>query len=242
MTKQSDKRNKSSKKNYSFTGHRMIGENKSNHYDESNSDNTSDDIKQILDSPSGVQQNNSFNGLNNLNNLSNLYNTPNILNNQPYSNNMNNMNNMNIMGTIPHNQQNNNVFGDVDPTLVNNLVPIDNAQMQQMMGQHNLMGPTQMAHSLGSLANLNTVPTYGQSYGQTYGNESQIMSEMMYNQQLPTGVNQLNNLNNLAQLNNLHGYQTPQIQQTPQPQQTNNIANSLNGLASLASLNTIKML
>ena len=100
---------------------------------------------------------------------------------------------------------------DIDATMLNTLVPFNSNNMNNSSG---LMNATQMAQSLGSLANLSKLNNQ-QSYSDNIAN-SEIMSQHLptisnqYNQHLPTISNQYNqnpmNINaikNLAALNSI---------------------------------------
>ena len=133
MSKQTLKKKLSSKKNYSFTGYRVIGENKSNHLkskSESESEgSTTDDMKSILNSE--IKKNH----LSETNQMG-----------MPGMNQMG-MPGMNMMGA----QQNMNM-NDIDSLMVNTMAPINNSSMN--LNAKTLMNPTQMASNLGSLAKL----------------------------------------------------------------------------------------
>ena len=229
MARQTEKRKKSSKKNYSFTGHRIIGNNKSNFVAENSlSDgSTTEDIKQILESENGSNSNfNRLGGL--LGNQQNMQqNGMQMMNNNvmPTMANMPTMGNMQMMNNIPmmgHNgmpmmgqiEQNkiNNYAGEIDPIMVNTLAPLNNDNFNMNMNSNNLMGPSQMAQSLSSLANLSKLSNSQNNYGDSYFNQNNS-NLMMQNQQQFTPQNMTEsqmmtqvstpNFRNLAALNNI---------------------------------------
>jgi hypothetical protein len=195
MTKQL--KNKSSKKN-TFTGRRTIGNNKSKYVgdDFSNSDgNTSDEMRNILNSDNGsqvsmmnMQQPNQIASL--LGNQMSQMPMPQMPMPQMSMPQMSmpqmpmpqmSMPQMQMMG------QNN--INDIDPDMVHNIVPVNNNM--RMGNMQHLLEPEQMAQSLGNLAKLNNVPSYG-------GN--MVNSEMSINNgQMPMMANQLNQMNMMGQ-------------------------------------------
>jgi hypothetical protein len=233
MAKQTDRKNKSSKKNYSFTGHRIINSKKSmddNQYSDSNVRNTTEEMRQLLDTD------NSKPNYSNLNKLSSLDSTKTIsgynndamsehnmmgvpMNNQMMGVPMNNqmmgvpMNNQ-MMGVPMNNQMmgvpmNNQMMGlpnmaqpnlnNIDPTLVNNLVPLNNNQMKQIGNNHdNLLNPLQMAQSLGGLTNLSKLSNSQQAFLQ---NPSQHLQQSTI--QAPAELMGNPNFKNLAALNSI---------------------------------------
>lgn len=213
MGKQTEKRNETSKKNYSFTGHRTIGNSKSNYVAENNFDvssdnnNITDEIRKILDFEDHQGDDNQMGMFMNANNMNNQMMANQMMNNQMMGVPM--MNNQ-MMGA--NSNPLNNFGGDIDPTMVNNLVPISSNQMPNMGS--NLLNPSQMAQAMGSLANLSklsNVQTIGNAYTE------QMMSETMANPMManpmmtnpmmtnPMMANPMNasKLANLANLNTL---------------------------------------
>ena len=215
MAKQTDRKNKSSKKNYSFTGHRIINSKKSiddNQYSDSNVNNTTDEMRQLLDTD------NSKPNYSNLNKLSLLDSTKTI---SGYNNDAMSEHNMmgvpmnNQMMGVPMNNQmmgvpmNNQMMGlpnmaqpnlnNIDPTLVNNLVPLNNNQMKQIGNNHdNLLNPLQMAQSLGGLTNLSKLSNSQQTFLQ---NPSQHLQQSTI--QAPVESMGNYNFKNLAALNSI---------------------------------------
>jgi hypothetical protein len=234
MTNQRE--NKSSKKNYSFTGYRIIGDNKSNYVDENSSfsvsseRNTSDDMRKILetDNTSNIG---AMSNMNNYNQFANLLGAqqmgmnmdmgnPNQMQMMGNFNQMQMMGNPNQMQMMGNSNSINNLGGDIDPTMVNSLVPLSSRDMNMMGNMSGLMNANQMAQSLGSIANLSKLNNV-QALG-----DDMVNSEMMMNQQLPMMTNQLNQASNNMMGNNMMG---------------NSILNN-NALKNLAALNTIKMI
>ena len=263
MTKQRE--NKSSKKNYSFTGHRIIGDNKSNYVDENASHsvtsegNTSDDMKKILETDNapntGMMSNmNNYNqfanllgaqqmgmnmdmGMTNPNpNQMQMMGNPNQMQMMTNPNQMQMMGNPNQMQMMGNNSNSINLGGDVDPTMVNTLVPLSSRDMNTMGNMSGLMNANQMAQSLGSIANLSKLNNV-----QSFGNDM-LNSEMMMNEQLPMMTNQLNQ--NSMMGNNMTGNNMMDNNMMDNNMMGNNMTgNNMmgnNALKNLAALNSIK--
>jgi hypothetical protein len=199
MGKQTEiKNSKNSKKNYSFTGHRIIGENKSSYVNsntasESSESNTTEEMMRILESEvkprnmnqMGMNMNQMAPNMNQMNqmmmpgmgmNMNQM--APNMAMNQMMMPGMG----MNMMGAQPK-------MEDIDPLMVNTLAPISNASMN--MDANSLMTPMQMANNMGSLANLSKLSNVG-----SYGN-NMMGTEMNLTEQNP--ASQLSNTNPMNQ-------------------------------------------
>ena len=239
MGKQTEnKNNKYSKKNYSFTGHRTIGDNKSsfvnsNTGSESSEGNTTEEMMRILESDVKQSHSAGMNQMNmpNMNQMGmNQMNMPGMNQmNMPGMNQMGmpGMNQMNMMGAQPR-------MEDIDPLMVNTLAPINNASMN--IEANTLMTPMQMANNMGSIANLSklsNVSSYNNNFMGTEQNLTEQNSAGQFgnpmNQQLMGMLNnQMGSTNQMGMLNNQMG-------------NTNQMGMSGNNLKNLASLNSIKM-
>ncbi len=222
MGKQTENKNRSSKKNYSFTGHRIIGENKSsfvnsNTGSESSEGNTTEEMMRILETdtkqtqPTGTNQMMMANmnqmampGMNmNMNQMA----MPGMNMNQMAMPGMG----MNMMGAQPK-------MEDIDPLMVNTLAPINNASMN--IEANTLMTPMQMANNMGSIANLSKLSNVGSYGGNFMGTEQNLTDQNPASQFVNPMGNQL-----MGMLNN--------------PMGNNNQLNSFN-LKNLAGLNSIR--
>ena len=260
MGKQTEnKNNKYSKKNYSFTGHRTIGDNKSsfvnsNTGSESSEGNTTEEMMRILESD--VKQSHSA-GMNqmsmpNMNQMGmnqmgmNQMNMPGMNQmNMPGMNQMNmpgmnqmNMPGMNQMGMPGMNQMN--MMGaqprmeDIDPLMVNTLAPINNASMN--IEANTLMTPMQMANNMGSIANLSKLSNVS-SYNNNFMGTEQNLTEQNSAGQFGNPMNQ----QLMGMLNNQMGSTNQMGMLNNQMGNTNQMGMSGNNLKNLASLNSIKM-
>lgn len=190
MGKRTESKNKSSKKNYSFTGQRIIGENKSKHMTESESSagDTTEEMRRILD-----QENTNHSG-----NIASYQPTQPQYQNLQMAENQPIMQQMQPMPHMPQQMMQNqhplNSFaGNVDSLLVNSLAPVNNDFMSGM-NQMNLQTPQQMAQGLANLSKLN--PSYSMG-GQQMG---MPMSEQMpMDQNMMMGA-QMNRPNQIASL------------------------------------------
>lgn len=192
MGKQTElNKNKSSKKNYSFTGHRVIGENRathvSNEYSDSGSD-TTDDMRKILESDQ--PRNNQMNMM--------------AQNNIAPQNFM--MNQMHMMSQNPSMQQSANLMGnnqfnglgDVDPLMVNTLAPVNNARNDFAgFDSAGLMNSTQMAQNMTGLANLAQLGSNNMNLANQYATNAMSETNMM-------GMNGMSNVNNIMGMNNIN--------------------------------------
>ena len=216
-------------KNYSFKGHRTIGNNKSKLVNDDSEGNTSSEIRKLLDTDNGSNQHMMTGMTNSLKNLSSLYEPQPYMGNQMNVPMMGNQMNVPMMGNqmnVPMmgNQMNSmvqqqtnplNNFHDIDPTMVNTMAPIDENSMSMMRNPGGLMGPSQMAQALGGIANLSKV-----SNTQHMGNDF-VASEASINYQMPPMANQLNQSMMMGQQPNMMGQQML----------------NLNGVKNLANLN-----
>ncbi len=233
MGKQTESnKNKSSKKNYSFTGHRIIGENKATHLAGSESDsNTTDDMRQLLESD-------------HVSNNRNMMAQP---ENPMIQQQMNQMPMMMQQPPMPQPQMNpfmmnqsnskiNQFMGaDVDPLMVNTLAPVNN--MGNNFGGfdgNGLMNSSQMAQNLSGFANLAQLNPNGLEMANQYANnamsETNMMGMNMMNNMNNMGMNMMNNMNMMG-MNNMdmsNGYS-----KSLDP-------NSLKNLSNLYSMNIIK--
>ncbi len=232
MGKQTESnKNKSSKKNYSFTGHRIIGENKATHLAGSESDsNTTDDMRQLLESD-------------HVSNNRNMMAQP---ENPMIQQQMNQMPMM-MQPPMPQPQMNpfmmnqsnskiNQFMGaDVDPLMVNTLAPVNN--MGNNFGGfdgNGLMNSSQMAQNLSGFANLAQLNPNGLTMANQYANNAMSETNMMGMNNM--GMNMMNNMNNINNMgmmgmNNMdmsNGYS-----KSLDP-------NSLKNLSNLYSMNIIK--
>jgi hypothetical protein len=231
------KENKSLKKKNYFTGHRIIGDKKSEKYNynrsENSETNTSDYMKQILDTDTKVQndsgsnrfasllgshQMNASNPMMSMNNqmmpgnpmmsmnnqmmpgnpmmamsnqmvpgpiipgnsMMSMMNDPMSMSNQMASEQM--MSNNPMMSMMGKQQSQLNNFNNVDPLLVDSFAPLNNRNMN---GLNNLMEPSQMAQSFGSLANLSklsNIQSIGNNMHQTELNNNSIKNLAALNQ------------------------------------------------------------
>ncbi len=207
MGKQTEIKNKNSKKNYSFTGHRIIGENKSSYVNsntasESSEGNTTEEMMKILESevkPRNMNQMGSNMAMNQMmmpgmgmNQMA-----PNMAMNQMMMPGMG----MNMMGAQPK-------MEDIDPLMVNTLAPISNASMN--MDTNTLMTPMQMANNMGSLANLSKLSNVS-SYGNNMMGTEMNLTEQNLGSQLsnsnPMNQQLMGMLNNGMGMNNNMGNQ-----------------------------------
>lgn len=234
MGKQTENnKNKTSKKNYSFTGHRVIGENKSKHLSENSDGDTTDMMKNILDSDTNVNHNSigSVLGASMNNSMMNQgFNNQMVPVDQPFMMQPNMMQ-PNMMG-----QQNNklNFMGDVDPYMVNTLAPINPNHMNGLPGMENLMSSSQMAQGLKSIANLNKLENIGASNIQLSDVAPSGMSQMMMPQM--NGMNQLNAMNQMMpQMNGMN--QLNAMNQMGMPPTNMNV----NSIKNLIGLNNVPM-
>jgi hypothetical protein len=213
MGKRTESKNKSSKKNYSFTGQRIIGEHKSKHLTESegSAGDTTEEMRKILDQE-------------NVNNLTNVvshqqsqpqYQNLQMVENQPQMP-MPQMPQM-LMPQMPHmaQMQNqhpiNNFTGNVDSLLVNSLAPVNNDFMSGMNNM-NLQSPLQMAQGLANLSKLNPSQNMGVQHMGMQMSEQMPMDQNMMSAQMnrpnqiaslmgtPQMGNQQLNIKNLASL------------------------------------------
>ena len=164
MGKQTEKKNISSKKNYSFTGHRIIGDKKSNYINsntnsESLEGSTTEEMMNILNSESKHNQSRinqmAMPGMNQMA--------------MPGMNQMA-MPGMNMMGAQSK-------MDDIDHLMVNTLVPLNNTSMN--IDTNTLMNPTQMANNIGSISNLSKLSNNG-LYGNL--NEQNLTDQNMMSQ------------------------------------------------------------
>ena len=160
MGKQTDaNENNSSKKKYSFTGHRTIGSNKSQHINDSDS-NTTEDMLKILQNDNHV--NNNFVGNNEQSNSIFKYNNTNQMQNpnqmmsmldplqmqnmmeSPQMQNMTNPQMQNMTNPQMQNMTNPQMQNMIDPQMQNMIDPqmqnMMNSQMQNMMNPNQFMG------------------------------------------------------------------------------------------------------
>ncbi len=214
MGKQTESnKNKSSKKNYSFTGHRIIGENKATHLAGSESDsNTTDDMRQLLESD-------------HVTNNRNMMAQPEIpmmqqqMNQMPMMMQQPPVPQMNPFMMNQSNSKINQFMGDVDPLMVNTLAPINN--MGNNFGGfegNGLMNSSQMAQNLSGFANLAQLNPNGFEMANQYANNAMSETNMM-------GMNNMGMMNNMDMSNGYSKSLDP---------------NSLKNLSNLYSMNIIK--
>lgn len=213
MGKRTESKNKSSKKNYSFTGQRIIGEHKSKHMTESENSagDTTEEMRRILDQENAnhsgnVPQHQSYQQPQTQPQYQNLQ----MADNQPQMP-MPQMQQMPMLQQTMNQHPLNSFAGNVDSLLVNSLAPVNNNFMSGM-NQMNLQTPQQMAQGLANLSKLN--PSYNMG-GQQMGmqmSEQMPMDQNMVSAQMnkPNQIasflgaqqmgNQQMNLRNLASL------------------------------------------
>ncbi len=223
MGKQTENnKNKSSKKNYSFTGHRVIGENKASHLSNGFSDsdsNTTDDMRKLLESD--VPRNN-----NQMNMMA--HNPPQMPNNMGMG--MNQMQ-MNPFGMNQMANANTNQFmgaADIDPLMVNTLAPVNNSR-NDFTGFDGLMNSSQMAQNMAGIANL----------AQLGSNNVNMANQYSVNAMSETNMNGMgmNNMNMMGMNNmNMMGMNSMGMMDNAKTLDVNGLKN----LASLHSMNILK--
>ena len=228
MGKQTDtNKNKLSKKNYSFTGQRIIEHNKSNLISEANSEsNTTEDMRKILESdksqhtnvePTHIQNsmflNNEFNQLQQPNvPMQSYMQQPNVPMQQPYMQqpymqqpNVPMQPSMQMMNPMTSNINQFMGVGDVDPTLANTLAPINNVNNDfSNIDPYSLMNSSQMAQKLSNLANLGSnSANIANQYVNQYTNQLSDMNMSGMNNIMPQSQDPINysGLKHLASLN-----------------------------------------
>ena len=229
MGKQTElNKNKYSKKNNSFTGHRVIGENKATHLYNSNSNsdsNTTDDLRNILESD---QQNNN----NMTNHMQSMNQMQNPMMNQmqnPMQNPMMNqmqdpmMNQMQMMNSMnPGMNTNNQFMGNIDPIMVDTLAPVNNMQNDFNSFEPNgLMNSAQMAKNMSGFANLSQLGNNNMKMANQYATNA--LSETNMN-----GMDNMMGMNNMG-MNNMGANMAD-------PSNNANLKN----LANLYSMNILK--
>ena len=241
MGKQTENsKNKSSKKNYSFKGHRVIGESKSKYMTESSEGDTTDMMKDILNTD-GNTEHNPMMGQQLMNNIMpavqpNMMNQMNMMHNSMMQPNMMQhmmqpmmqpgmmMNQMPMMG-----KNNLNMDGDIDPVMVNTLAPINSNQMNGFseMDFNNLKSSSQMAQGLKSIANLSKLNT-GMNINYTPDAQLSDVAPMNQMMQMPQ-MNQMMQMPQMAPMNQM----PPMNQMGPM---------NINSLKNLVGLNTTPMI
>ena len=229
MGKQTElNKNKSSKKNYSFTGHRVIGENKATHLFNSNSDsNTTDDIRNILESEHQSSNHNNMNQMNMMNQMQPM-NQMNMMNpTNPMMNPTNHMMNptnpmmpqMQMMNSMNPGMSNSNQFmGDIDPIMVNTIAPVNNMQNDfNGFNPAGLMSSAQMAKNMSGFSNLAQLGNKNTNMTNQYATNSLSETNMM-------GMDNMMGMNNMG-MNNMM-----------EPSNPGNLKN----LANLYSMNILK--
>ena len=209
MGKQTENnKNKSSKKNYSFTGHRIIGENKAKHLNESDS-NTTDDMLKVLESEQ------SFNH--------NMMAQPVPGPQNPMMNQMQQMQQMQMMNSmgpqVPQmnplmmNQMGPNInqfmgAADVDPLMVNTLAPVNNMKNDFGFDPNGLMNSSQMVQNISGLNNLAQLGNNNFQMANQYATNAMSETNMMGMNNMgimenskPFDANSLRNLSNLYSMN-----------------------------------------
>jgi hypothetical protein len=184
-TKKSSK--KSSKKNYSFTGQRTIGNSKSKTYNAES--NTTEEMINILQNdishkPSNFTGNNMEQGQ--------------MMQNQMMQQQM--MQQQMMQNQMMQNQMMQNQMIDIDPLLANTLAPVKN-NADNFLGQdiNSLMNSSQMAQNISGITNLSKI-----------GNNSLInhtdqMSETIAGQFNMTGTPGMNSMGGIPGMNSMGG-------------------------------------
>jgi len=193
---------KSSKKNYGFKGSRTIGKKKHNvQYSESN-DNTTEDLLKLLNTDDN-HTSKQMNGYPSMpNQMPNYPSMPNQMPNYPSMPNQ-----MPNYPSMPNQMNGYPSMPDIDPTMVHTLAPINNIQGQSMESNQ-LITPSQMANTMGSLANLSKLtnlsdPTMKHYSASNTGYLNQASNAGYLNQASNTGyLNQASNTGYLNQASN----------------------------------------
>ena len=230
MAKQTDRKNKSSKKNYSFTGHRIIDNKKykdENQYSDSNVKDTTEEMRNLLDGDNTNSANfNRLSGLVGSNQMIRGYNdglSESMHMSQPMNNHMmgtpiNQPVNNHMMSMAMNQPMNNQMMGMPMnnqmmgmPTMsqpnLNNIDPSLvntlvplNNNNQTNHYPENLLSPTQMAQSMGGLGNLSKLSNSQQPFFNNPGQYMQTTGQFMQNSGQPMGGS---NLKNLAALHSI---------------------------------------
>lgn len=197
MGKQTENnKNKSSKKNYSFTGHRVIGENKATHLSNGMSDsdsNTTDDMRKLLESDQPRPQPMNMQGQNNVAPQMGQNFMMNQMQANPFAMGQG-------LGQNPMVNNSNQFMGDVDPLMVNTLAPVNNARNDFAgFDSAGLMNSSQMAQNMSGLANLAQLGSNNIGMANQYAtnamsetNMGMAMGNMGMNMM---GMNNLNSMN-----------------------------------------------
>ena len=255
MGKQTElNKNKYSKKNNSFTGHRVIGENKATHLYNSNSNsdsNTTDDLRNILESDQ-QNNNNMTNHMQSMNQMQNpmMNQMQNPMMNQmqnPMMNQMQNpmqnpmmnqmqdpmMNQMQMMNSMnPGMNTNNQFMGNIDPIMVDTLAPVNNMQNDFNSFEPNgLMNSAQMAKNMSGFANLSQLGNNNMKMANQYATNA--LSETNMN-----GMDNMMGMNNMG-MNNMGMNNMGMNNMGANMADPSNNAN-LKNLANLYSMNILK--
>ncbi len=237
MGKQTENnKNKSSKKNYSFTGHRVIGENKATHLSNGFSDsdsNTTDDMRKLLESD--APRNNQMNMM--------AQNPPQMPTGMGMGMNQMNPFAMNQMANANANQ----FMGaaDIDPLMVNTLAPVNNAR-NDFTGFDGLMNSSQMAQNMAGIANLAQLGPNNINIANQYANNAMSETNMngmgmgMNMNGMAMGMNNmgLNNMNmmGMTDMTNMMGMNGMGMMDNSKTLDVNGLKN----LANLHSMNILK--
>jgi hypothetical protein len=239
MGKQTEtNKNKSSKKNYSFTGHRVIGENKAKHVsdvDSASDSNTTDDMRKLLESEHST-------------NRANMMGQPPAPAPAPQNPMMQQMNMMNAhqpmmqpqMNSFMMNQNGPNInqfmgANDIDPLMVNTLAPVNNMKNSFAgMDGAGLMNSNQMAQNMSGIANLAQLGNNNFDMANAYANANAMSETNMM------GMNNMGMMNNMMGMNNNMNMMNMNNMGMMDPPSKPIDANSLKNLSNLYSMNIIK--